>query len=469
MNAAPYKDNKKVIHLNPEHLNVSARTRKRTPAAATQQPTAISPILRQKALLRRIKENKSQQLNNLTTWSPRTNGEAAAAGHGVSSLQGGHGRGAAAAADDEDDFAQSMTVLKTVAAIRASPEQERATYERKRQHAPGIAGNTAYNPYRLKNHQTFSPTMPNLNVDIHAPQNMNPAMSHFSTLDAVIPTYNVDTAVPYGVLRGGIKPTYRNWVKSAVPTPITASSPSPVNARLLAQRKIQLLREKYRAAAAAILSNPAAADAAGMGADVGAGDIDYVRPKISKSLSFDANPPSVFETVIADGGGGSGGGNAESIERPYLASRPPPPPPPPLQGNCDSAPIKKVIKRTFKRKYSLGRSKTAKSIGILIKNTTLRNNIIDAHKELRNHSIADVKRYLREHNLIKIGCDAPNDVLRSLYENAILTGDVVNINGGTLLHNFTNAKAGEHIVDGLEPIILESIFMDNDLESVTLN
>ena len=50
--------------------------------------------------------------------------------------------------------------------------------------------------------------------------------------------------------------------------------------------------------------------------------------------------------------------------------------------------------------------------------------------------MSDIKKYLREHNMIKVGSTAPNDVLRKMYENAMLSGELINTNTEILLHNF---------------------------------
>ena len=56
---------------------------------------------------------------------------------------------------------------------------------------------------------------------------------------------------------------------------------------------------------------------------------------------------------------------------------------------------------------------------------------------MKQKSINYVKEYLRDHNFIKIGSNAPNDVLRKLYESAMLAGEITNSNSDILLHNFS--------------------------------
>jgi uncharacterized membrane-anchored protein len=69
-----------------------------------------------------------------------------------------------------------------------------------------------------------------------------------------------------------------------------------------------------------------------------------------------------------------------------------------------------------------------------------RKRILSAQKDLKKKSINDIKLYLKDHNLIKIGSSAPNDVLRKLYESAMLAGEITNSNSETLLHNFTKEE-----------------------------
>ena len=103
--------------------------------------------------------------------------------------------------------------------------------------------------------------------------------------------------------------------------------------------------------------------------------------------------------------------------------------------NSEIIPTKKFIKKTIRKKYTLGKSKIKKSIGVLIKDRGTRKKVLTAQRELKKKSINDIKSYLRDHNLIKIGTNAPNDVIRKLYESSMLAGEITNSNTEILLHN----------------------------------
>ena len=98
-------------------------------------------------------------------------------------------------------------------------------------------------------------------------------------------------------------------------------------------------------------------------------------------------------------------------------------------------PISNIInkKRTIKI-FKLGK-KNGK-IGVLIKSGKTRKKLKEEQKILHMKAISDVKQYLRKHNLIKAGTSAPENVLRKLYEDSFLSGDIYNNNADVLLHNY---------------------------------
>jgi hypothetical protein len=98
--------------------------------------------------------------------------------------------------------------------------------------------------------------------------------------------------------------------------------------------------------------------------------------------------------------------------------------------------IKQKTKKTKKTTYNLGRKD--RNISILIKNNKTRRNIKREHGLLKQKPLQDIKRYLYERNLLKIGSSTPNDVLRTLYEQSILAGDITNTNNAFTVHNYLN-------------------------------
>jgi len=98
--------------------------------------------------------------------------------------------------------------------------------------------------------------------------------------------------------------------------------------------------------------------------------------------------------------------------------------------------IKQKTKKTKKSTYKLGR--TGKNISVLIKNNKTRRNIKREHGLLKQKPLQDIKRYLYEKNLLKIGSSTPNDILRTMYEQSILAGDITNTNNTVTVHNYLN-------------------------------
>ena len=97
-------------------------------------------------------------------------------------------------------------------------------------------------------------------------------------------------------------------------------------------------------------------------------------------------------------------------------------------------------KRTIRKStYKLG--KMGGKVSVLIKNNATRRTIKREHGMLKQKPLNEVKQHLYDKNLIKIGSTAPNDVLRTLYEQSILAGDINNVANDIQLHNFMNKSS----------------------------
>ena len=238
----------------------------------------------------------------------------------------------------------------------------------------------------LPNELQIQPVKPELNID------------DFQTFDTIYKTpshYNVDNSVPYGCLKGGVKKTYKaykNMVpETTPPLPMSLPPPPPPSEREL---KLNKMKE-------AILFQS--------------------NIKKQKELS------SAFTSAST---------HALTLTPTHTTVNPLPK----TSSLIPSTQGPRKIKTTTLRKFMLGKSKTTRSIGVLIKNNNTKKNVIDNIKELKRLPLKEVKEGLQKSNLIKCGSNAPNDVLRQMYESSMLAGDITNMNKDLILHNLVNEK-----------------------------
>jgi hypothetical protein len=116
--------------------------------------------------------------------------------------------------------------------------------------------------------------------------------------------------------------------------------------------------------------------------------------------------------------------------------------------SSEKTPLYGCLKNGIKPTFRQSKNKTAKQyssfgkteniVRVLLKDKDTHAKIAKDKKKLDKHSMSDIRTYLKTRKLYKIGSTAPDDVLREIYKNAYLTGNVENNNKDTLVHNFLN-------------------------------
>jgi len=102
--------------------------------------------------------------------------------------------------------------------------------------------------------------------------------------------------------------------------------------------------------------------------------------------------------------------------------------------NIGSNKLRNLGSKTKTLKYYLG--KRGRIVSILVKNSDTRKKITKEHNLLKQESIIDMKNYLKKRNLLKSGSNAPASVIKKMYEQALLGGDIKNSNSDNLIHNY---------------------------------
>ena len=105
---------------------------------------------------------------------------------------------------------------------------------------------------------------------------------------------------------------------------------------------------------------------------------------------------------------------------------------------------KETVDIEIKKHYSLGKSKTQKKISVLLKGNVYKDKNKNNKCELKKTNLKTVKNYLKKNNLIKYGSNAPNELLREIFETVKVCGNVKNNNGTQLLHNYMNDNTNDN-------------------------
>ena len=209
------------------------------------------------------------------------------------------------------------------------------------------------------------------------------------------PIMQIKNDVPYGCLRNGNKPTYRTYHRKMQPPPMSHSQSHNHNHTL--KKPVTM--------------------------DTNAPLVAPIHPEI------DADETALIQErqrKLRELQEKAANANVNAIPSPDVTRQP--------------EHTKIQIKQTITKKYRLGRSPGGNVVSVLIKNNDTRRKVQEECGLLKREPIIDVRNYLHDHGLLKVGSDAPPDVIRNMYESAKLTGDVNNVNKNVILHNFMNAS-----------------------------
>ena len=392
----------KQISINPDLFSIGRTRKKREKKQKSDKAPLISPNVLKNKLLKRIKEHKIKETEGLDNNKKKLSQANTSTGVSASKPN------LVDLSDYTDEFNDSINYLQTLSKQKKENDEKVNVERNKQKMKDDLERRT------LKNYQSIlsSPTLasssnlPHVNIelpeelkqqliDVNTTQFVMNALNSQVTAQAPIvlsQPYKVDNGLPYGCLKNGIKPSYKEWNKTQRNMVVTNPNLSVVIDPNISERenRLQNLKNKIKEKQLVISNtnnNTITTEQGKQG----------IQAAIEENIKTQDNRP---ETV-----------------------------------NTNVDPIKQILKRTIRKKYTLGKTKNNRTVGILIKDRNTRKQVLTAQRELKKKSVNDIKTYLKDHNLIKVGSNAPNDVLRKMYEASMLAGEITNSNSDTLLYN----------------------------------
>ena len=422
---------KKTIQINPELFKMpgSSKTRKNREKKELEITPIISPNNLKNKLLKRIKEHKLRETkgsNSNNSSSSSTSSKSSKGSRSNSKVSS-----ETVVNSYSDEFYGAMNYLSDLSK-KQKKETEREKYK------------TNLNNRTVK---TYSPIPSSIitNVSMELPpelQETNFVPDTKSTM-SLNTKANINTNdIPYGCLKNGSKPTYRDWIKTrknhefpelnarpptppkrntfiegAVPiapmTSVLAPSVTKVPTTLSREHRLEQIKQKLKKIQEQeIKSNPEASKLS-----VNLKMLEAITPESEKKVELPALP-EIDDVKIE-----------KTLDVSQVIKE--------IKEKEENVP-KQYLKRTVRRKFTLGKSDKLRKVAILLKDKQTRKNVIDVQHELKKTNMTDVRKYLRQHGIIKIGSTAPNEILRKTFETAMLAGEITNTNKDTLLHNFLN-------------------------------
>jgi hypothetical protein len=391
---------KKTIQINPELFKITGnKTKKNRERKELTLSPSVSPNNLKNKLLNRIKEHKMNETKiakpilstNLTNSSSNES-------------------------NYSDEFYGALDYLSEISKKKKITEAKQRVLNNK----------------TLKNNfssDSISNPSLNSNISLELPPELQEPIIQSSFVpqsnDVFNVNYKVPDDIPYGCLKNGKKKTYREWKEMTSspgidlvrpPTPpkknlgvfLEGATSQKTNTVISREERLEQIKNKLKKLQ------------------------DQETQEKQKSIEDFKNLERKFITPSVELGDIEDDENpTESIEQ-LLKER---------EETKENENPKKYLKKTIKRKFTLGRSDKLRRVSVLIKDRQTRKNIINTQKDLKKTSITDVKKFLRQRGIIKVGSTCPADILRKTFESVMLTGEVTNVNKETLLHNFMNQES----------------------------
>jgi hypothetical protein len=405
---------KKTIQINPELFKISGgKTRKNREKKELIVNPNVTPSNLKNRFLKRIKEHKNgvkpsnqtqiKQPNNVTNNSTSTY---------------------------TDEFYGALDYLSDLTKKQKVNE----------------AKQRSLNTRTLKNYNS-TPSLISTNSDIslELPPELQETKFVPQSNEVFNVNYKVIDDVPYGCLKNGKKKTYREWKQLTqpdnidIPDIIRPPTPPKKNVGMICLQGGGIPIDNSIVNAQNILSREKRLEEIknklkkiqDQETQIKQQSIDNLK-KLEKKISTPLIESQLEELELDKY---SGVTNTESLDIEDMIKE--------REHNTDKNKNKKYLKKTIKRTFTLGKSDKLRRVSVLIKDRQTRKNIINAQKELKKTTITDIKKYLRQNGIIKIGSTCPADILRKTFESAVLTGEVTNTNKETLLHNFLSCDKKE--------------------------